>query len=62
MKYWHIVYDGERYKINMQDTCQIDTIACICVFTNFDMAYQYITVLNGNSVQNVYSRWTISKR
>ena len=60
MKYWIVYYDGKQYKLK-HDVSFNETIPEIAMFRVFDMAYQYISVLNGNAMSNVYSRWTLSK-
>ena len=66
MKYWHVYYDksAKQYKIALFDKSYLnheDMPEMLVVFNVFDMAYQYISTLNGNVMSNVYSRWTVSR-
>lgn len=58
---WHVYYDGAQYKLtNDEKSIDVDRIV-IATFRVFDMAYQYVTGLNGNHTNNAYSRWTSRK-
>lgn len=62
MKYWIVYYDGKQYKLK-QDVSLNVNIPEIAMFRNFDMAYDYVTKLNGNQYATAtYSRWTVNNR
>ena len=63
MKYYYVWYNkGEqKYKIQVEENIHVAIVEGIVVFKSFDMAYQYISVLNGRGTDSVYSRWTVSR-
>ena len=60
MKYWIVYYDGKQYKLK-HDVSMNETLPEIAMFRVFDMAYQYISVLNGRGTDSVYSRWMVQR-
>ena len=60
---WHDSYK-QQYQLEMLDSIDspINKQNPIAIFISFDMAYQYLCVLNGNNMQNSYSRWTVCSK
>jgi hypothetical protein len=61
MKYWIVYYDGTSYKLK-HDVSFNESIPEIAMFRCFDMAYDYVTKLNGSQhLGQTYSRWTVKR-
>lgn len=56
---WHVYYDGSMYKLSNDEKSIPDQFVILANFRVFDMAYQYVTTLNGNNRNNAYSRWMV---
>jgi hypothetical protein len=63
MKYWHVYYDGSQYKLRNSNAMEdFDLPNQIATFKVFDMAYDYVTKLNGTQhINQSYSRWTVNR-
>lgn len=64
MKYWHVIFDKDKqmYQLAVDRTETFDSHTLV-VFRSFDMAYDYVTKLNGNQYATAtYSRWTVNNR
>ncbi len=64
---WYCYWSQADQKYKLSDANGIPATADnsnheIARFASFDMAYDYVTKLNGNVIGNAYSRWTIQSR
>jgi hypothetical protein len=61
--YWTVYYDKPEYKLHfrVEFPDKLSDIE-IALFTSFDMAYDYVTKLNGSQhLGQTYSRWTVKR-
>jgi uncharacterized protein YqgC (DUF456 family) len=68
MKYWHVWFDAnkQKYQLNGSNFAEVANnqmcFTSLAVFTVFDMAYDYVTKLNGSQhLGQTYSRWTVNR-
>lgn len=66
MKYWQVYYDSTDKMYKFHQMLVPDAIeyikdpqgsSGIAIFKTFDMAYQYVTRLNGTNDVQAYSKW-----
>lgn len=63
MKYWLVWFDNSKYQLRCLEQEFHPMERCdIAIFKSFDMAYEYVTKLNGTTgINQTYSRWTVRR-
>lgn len=59
---WHVYYDKTTSQYKLSNKCDNFDVVYLASFKVFDMAYKYVTTLNGGlRIDQTYSRWTVQR-